>query len=307
MTDNDTYNKELTLEEWKEMKQAEKNALYNEINETALSIVNNPEKFQTYLNIQSRNNRYSAKNCLILLKHCPNASKLRTFDDWIADNLPNKPNNVYLKKNQKAIPILEPYDYIRKDGTKGIGYNIKKVFDVSQTTAKQTPAPTLNDNPLNIVKALINSAPINVEVADELPDPKMGAFYNNDKQTLFIQRNVRDNVTLCRCLTRELGCAELSVQSDIYSRRDIEFQAVCIGYMLCRKYGVYAKNLGIDRIPENWKNMESKEIRSKLSETRSAMKEINDRLAIALYRQNKEITQEKSNFPKRESNQEQAR
>ena len=31
--------------------------------------------------------------------------------------------------------------------------------------------------------------------------------------------------------------------------RDMGFQAVCIGYMLCKKYGVDTQNFAIDRIP----------------------------------------------------------
>ncbi len=35
----------------------------------------------------------------------------------------------------------------RKDGTTGISYNVKKVFDVSQTNGRKTPAPTANKDP----------------------------------------------------------------------------------------------------------------------------------------------------------------
>lgn len=298
---------ELSLEEWKEKKQAERDSLFNEIDETALSLVKNPEKLRGFLDVQMRNNRYSVANCLTLLKHCPNATKLRTFEDWIADNSPNKHDNVFIKRNQKGIPILEPHDYIKDDGSTGVGYNIKKMFDVSQTTAKQTPAPTLNDNPQDIIKILINTAPVNIEVVEELPDPNMGAFYNNDKQTLFIQKGLQDNVTLFRCLTRELGHAELSVQGDVYSRKESEFQAKCVGYMLCRKYGVYAKNLGIDSIPESWESMEAGEVRSKLTEIRHAMNEIHKRAFREIYRQekeqNKEVNQENVSPPRQDKEQ----
>ena len=32
------------------------------------------------------------------------------------------------------------------------------------------------------------------------------------------------------------------------------FQAVCIGYMLCKKYGIDTQNFAIDRIPDELKN-----------------------------------------------------
>lgn len=294
MTENIAYNIEeknqgqrLSLEEWQEMKRAERENLFNEINETSMSLTKDPEKLRTFLDVQSRNNRYSVANCLTLLKHCPEASKLRTFEDWQADNSPNKTNNVFVKKNQTAIPVLEPYDYQKDDGTTGVGYNIKKMFDVSQTNAKGTPAVSINNNPEDIVKALINTSSVNMEVVEELPEASMGAFYNNDKQTLFIQKGFTDNITLFRCLVRELGHAEISIKNDVYSRRETDFSAKCVAYMLCRKYGVYAKNLGIENIPEDWKNMESKEIRSKLTEIRYAMNEISSRVYRELSKQEK--------------------
>lgn len=290
MTDNfkpksSGYQKpQLSTEEWIEKRKAEKEALYTEINDTASSIVQDADKFKGYLDVQSRNDRYSVANCLTLLKHCPSASKLREFDDW--------GDGVRIKKGQKSIPILEPYEFTKKDGTTGIDFNIKKMFDVSQTTAKQTPAPTANRDPKALVAAMIDTSPVNVEMTDELPYPNMGAFYNNDKQTLFIKRDIGDSVALCQCVAQELAHAQLSVNSETYSRRDMGFQAVCVGYMLCKKYGVDVKNFNIERIPDEWKSKDVKEIRAELSETRYAMSEIHSRVSDELYRQKQERSKE---------------
>ena len=43
MANNSTYNKELTLEEWQEMKRAERDNLFNDINNTAVSVVEDPQ------------------------------------------------------------------------------------------------------------------------------------------------------------------------------------------------------------------------------------------------------------------------
>ena len=59
----------------------------------------------------------------------------------------------------------------------------------------------------------------------------MAAFYNNEKQTLYVKRNVGDSVAVAQCVAQELGHAQLSINSESYSRRDMGFQAVCIGYM----------------------------------------------------------------------------
>ena len=63
----------------------------------------------------------------------------------------------------------------------------------------------------------------------------MAAFYNNEEQTLYVKRDVGDSVAVAQCVAQELGHAQLSINSDSYSRADMGFQAVCIGYMLCKK------------------------------------------------------------------------
>lgn len=281
---NDYQKPQLSTEEWVKKKKAEKDALYAEINDTASSIVQDADKFQGYLDVQSRNDRYSVANCLTLLKYCPSASKLREFDDWGKD--------VRIKKGEKSIPILEPYEFTKKDGTTGVDFNIKKMFDVSQTTAKQTPAPTVNRDPRTLVAAMIDTSPVNVEMADELPHPNMSAFYNNDKQTLFIKRGIGDSVVLCQCVAQELAHAQLSIHSDSYSRKDMGFQAVCVGYMICKKYGVDTKSFNIKHISDEWKNKETKEIRAELSAARYAMSEIHSRISEELYRKTQERSKE---------------
>ena len=83
---------------------------------------------------------------------------------------------------------------------------------------------------------------------------------------------------------RELGHAQLAMNCEAYSRRDMGFSAVCVGYMLCRKFGVDVKNFAIDRIPEELAGKSPKEIRAELSKTRSAMSEIGSRVSEEIYR-----------------------
>ena len=89
----------------------------------------------------------------------------------------------------------------------------------------------------------------------------MAAFYNNEEQTLYVKRDVGDSVAVAQCVAQELGHAQLSINSDTYSRSDMGFQAVCIGYMLCKKYGIDTQNFAINRIPEKLAAKEPKDIR----------------------------------------------
>ena len=163
----------------------------------------------------------------------------------------------------------------------------------AQTKGRQTPAPTVNRDPQALVAVMIDTSPVIVEVAPELPHPQMGAFYDNEKQTLFVKKDIGDSVALCQCVAQELGHAQLSIDSDSYSRKDMGFQAMCVGYMLCKKYGVDTKNFAINRIPEEWKNKEPKEIRAELSKTRTAMNEIHSRVSEEMYRQKQERSKDR--------------
>lgn len=172
--------KRLSKEEYAEKMKAEKEAVYQMADDTAKAIVSDPEKFKAFLDTQSRLDRYSAVNALLIFKQLPEASQLKNFDDWSKDN-------VKIQKGAKSISILEPVEYAKKDGTTGISYNVKKVFDVSQTNGKRPPAPTVNRDPKALITVMLDSSPVEVEATNELPYPNMAAFYNNEEQTLYVK------------------------------------------------------------------------------------------------------------------------
>lgn len=271
----------LSKEEYAEKKRAEKEKVYQMIDDTAREVVSDPEKFKAFLDTQARVDRYSAANALLIYNQLPEAMQLKDFDDWGKDN-------VKIVKGAKSISIIEPVEYTRRDGTPGISYNVKRVFDVSQTNGRKPPAPSVNRDPKALITTMLDASPVAVEATNELPYPNMAAFYNNEKQTLFVKRGVGDSVAVAQCVAQELGHAQLSINSNTYSRRDMGFQAVCIGYMLCKKYGVDTQNFAIERIPAELANKEPKEIRAELSKMRNAMSEIHSRVSEELYKKKQE-------------------
>ena len=72
----------LSKEEYAEKMKAEKEAVYQMSDEAAKAIVSDPEKFKAFLDTQSRLDRYSAVNALLIFKQLPEASQLKNFDDW---------------------------------------------------------------------------------------------------------------------------------------------------------------------------------------------------------------------------------
>ena len=55
----------LSPEEYAAKKKAEKEAIYQLLDNTALEVVQSPEKFKAYLDVQSRMDRYTANNALL--------------------------------------------------------------------------------------------------------------------------------------------------------------------------------------------------------------------------------------------------
>lgn len=277
---------QLSPQEWAGKKQLEKEAVYQMIDSTAEEISENPDKLKAFLDLQARMDRYSSANALLIYSQLPEATRLKDFTGWGEDN-------VRVKKGAKSISILEPVEYAKNDGSTGISYKVKKMFDVSQTNGKKQPAPTLNREPEDVVAVMIDTSPVEVKVIDEMPQPGMGAFYKNEDQTLFIRRGFGDSVKLCQHVAQELAFAQLSMESDSYNRREMGFKAVCVGYMVCKKLGIDTKSFAVNRIPSDWKDMDAKAVRSELSQMRSAMGEIHSRVSDEIYRQKQERSKDR--------------
>jgi hypothetical protein len=88
--------------------------------------------------VQAKFDMYSAANTLLIFKQMPNATQLKSFEDWNKDG-------VQVRQKQKSIAILEPVEYTKSDGTPGLGYNVKRVFDRSQTNSKREAVKKTED------------------------------------------------------------------------------------------------------------------------------------------------------------------
>lgn len=82
-----TQRPRLSKEEYAEKKRAEKDGVYQLADEAAKEIVSSPEKFKAFLDTQSRLDRYSAVNALLIYKQYPQAVQLKDFDDWSKENI----------------------------------------------------------------------------------------------------------------------------------------------------------------------------------------------------------------------------
>ena len=259
---------------WAERKQAERQEVYVLADSSVEKIAASGDAFKEYLDVQSKFDRYSVTNALLITAQMPQATQLKDFDSW-------KENGVSIKKQQKGISILEPGDeYTRDDGTVGISYNVKKVFDVSQTTARTKQQPMTNRDEHLLLKALINNPPVPIQSVDELPG-NVGAYYDHDQQAILVRKGM-DAPDIFRSVSKELARAELAVGSESYSREDTSFKAYCASYLLCKKNGIDVSGYNFNELPGNIRDADPQSIRAELTVIRDAAGDISARMAKVL-------------------------
>ena len=258
--------KDIDREKFKEKKRAELEALYDAVNEETLMIAEDPEKFSAYLRIQARFNRYTVTNAILLLHQFPDAQKLKTFEGW-------KRDGASVKRGEKCISILEPYSYTKADGNTGKGFRIKKLFDISQTDLKQSPAPFLTGvNSRSLLRALLEASPVELEAADTLDHGK-DAVFDQEKQKIYIRRML-DPDDFFRAAAASIAEAQLAKQGS--SQEELRSKAEATAFMLCVKYGINPERIRV-KMPGVAAQIEIKEIKAELSEIRKTFTSIADR------------------------------
>ena len=249
---------------WAAKKQQERESAYELIDNTAMEIVSNGEIFQAYLDVQARFDRYSVGNALLITAQCPEATRLADFDTW-------KSSGVYVKRGEDGIVILEPgKEYEREDKSVGVSYDVKKVFDISQTNSRQRNAPTVARDERLLLKALINNAPCKMTITADLPEHLNVAY--NAEDNVILMRQGMDAPTIFRGLSQELARAHM-VKNDCDCVSPA-FTAYCVSYMLCKRNGIEVDTFRFSRIPEAYSEMDAQSIRKELGTMREIAGEI---------------------------------
>lgn len=249
---------------WVARKQKERESAYQLIDTTAIEIISNGEKFQAYLDVQARFDRYSVGNALLITAQAPEAVRLADFATW-------KSEGAYVKRGEDGIVILEPgKEYEREDGSVGVSYDVKKVFDISQTNSRQRVVPNVVRDERLLLKALINNAPCKMSITAELPE-HMNVSYHAEENVILLRQGM-DAPTIFRGLSQELARAHM-----VKSNHDCAvpaFSAYCVSYMLCKRNGIDVDSFRFSRIPEAYREMDAQAIRGELALIREIAGEI---------------------------------
>ena len=249
---------------WKIKKREQLKNAYSIIESAVEEIKKSPQFLQTYLDVQSRFDRYTVRNALLLAKQYPEARQLKDYNSW-------KELNVYFKtKYPNKVVILEPGQaYINKDGKKVTPYNAKEMIDISETDLK--PIIKNYDKKL-VLQALIHRCPVKIEPVDNLENGQM-CSWNKELNTIYVCKTNDYNIAIS-CIAKEVAKANLYDERGELS----DEKAKCIGYMICKKYDVEVSIDNNEQLVAKFSTKDNKEIKEELSAMKNVLDNINNRM-----------------------------
>ena len=245
---------------------------------------------KAYLDVQSRFPFHSARNAILIGEQCPDAQRVGGYKEWASQG-------IEILEEEKRLPIiiLEPGKaYRREDGSVGQNFFAKEVFDVSQTTARDEAQPQVNYDERLLLKGLIASSPAPIHATEELPQGQ-GALYAPEQNAILVKKGM-DAPDIFRCVSLEVANVQLAQSMDGYSMEADGYKAYAVSYMLCKRYGVDAKEYEISKLDGVFQGQVPREdIPAALTDMRDAFKSLNGRMARAmgLTRDSKQKEQER--------------
>lgn len=265
---NNSYDKEAYIS----FKKAQVQAAYDIIDEACVELKNgNNAFFKEYLDVQSRFDKYTIRNALLIAKQLPSAMQLKDYKSW-------KDIRVSFKnKVQNKILIIEPGDsYTDKNGVLRTPINAKQVIDVSETNTK--PYIKSYDKSL-ILQSLVHDAPIDIKTVDSLED-NINCKWDKEKNVIYIcKTDSYDNAI--SSLATELSKVGLYDETSEIS----DDKAKCLGYMICKKYNVDYPNI---EIPNIFVGKDIKDIKNELSAMKNVLDDVNNRMGQYLEEKNRD-------------------
>ena len=266
--------------EWADEQKRKRDSLFEMIEAVCPTIVSSTEEMSEFLTVQSRFEKYSLNNNILIYAQKSDATKIKDFKGW-------KEEGGSVKKGSKGFMILEPTSYI-KDGEKRIAFNPKTMFDASDV-AGITPGQTVAYDKSMLIRALVNDSPVDIKTVQNYPaDKTVGAYFDVKDNCIYAKSgmNVNDIFT---SVSQALACSEMAKQTkEPFRVSDHEFQARCVAYVLAKKYGVPSDQVNLYSMPARYAGYDGEQIKKELSEIHGSVKAITNRMNEVLLERLKE-------------------
>ena len=269
-------NEDFDKEAWAAKKKAERDEIYFLADATAEEVAADRGKVRDYLHVQANFRHSSATNALLILAFNKDASRLGDKDFW-------RDQGVYIKRQEfsRPIKIIESNgEYTRDDGSIGVSYNIKRVYDISQTTARPRAKQPVSHDPRALLNAMIYKRPVEIRSVDELPD-HASAIYDHEQKVIFVCRGLDADNLFCG-LSKAIAEAEIALTTDEYIPENASYKAHCVSYILGKEFGFEVSDYNFGNPSDLLRTDDPQAIRAELSEIRDTAYDISARMARSL-------------------------
>jgi hypothetical protein len=251
-----------------------KNQCYAMIDDACLNSVSSVDNLRQFLDVQSRFDKYSLNNALLIFAQKPDAVKVKDFDAW-------KKDDISIKKGAKSFMILEPSPYKGNDGKLHRGYNVKNVFDISDVEAPEEALPQLKTyEQKQLVAALVHEASVPVRKAEHSLG-EQDAIYDTKNKVVYFKAGL-DFDTIFPSIAKALAHAEMAKDVENYRISEHEFAARCSAYVISQRYGVDTRTVDVYGIPPKVEAMEADDIKKELGDVHRNVKSITARMRESL-------------------------
>lgn len=212
-------------EEYAAMKKTEREAVWVQVDARMGEVLADAPTLQGFLDFMSQC-RNSLPNQLLLSGQNADITDARTFQQW-------KDAGRHIRTGEEGYTAIVGQVY-ENNGRKASGYNIGKVFDITQTRGRPVPPPA-NYQVDELVAAAIESSPVPIQISDSLPDG-IQAQYVPKNRTIYVRNGMDAGTTLC-AIVRE--CAQADFHKDYtYNRQAYAAPSYCAAYMVAHRYGL---------------------------------------------------------------------
>lgn len=247
---------------WKQEQNELRQWCYNNMDNMALQVKDDGDLFKKYMDIQSRFEKHSVGNSLLILKQNPNTTQFKDKKSW-------KEAGVSLVATPEKFVILEPTKTEDK-----VYYNPKEEYDITQTNAR--PEEKRQYSIRKLLEAIVYNCYAEIKPVDELPDKRIGiANYDKEENILYIVKGINEE-QLFQILSYCVADIEMRNIKDSQYK---DFKNQCVSYMICKKYNVNAPNYDFSIMPIEISTLETgKEVRDELDTIRVNFEAINERM-----------------------------
>lgn len=258
--------KSFNKEQWALQKQEEREEAFKMIDQSALETMSSEEQLKAVLDVIAHFDRYSVGNALLIAKQKPDATKLADYDKW-------KDAGVHVKKGESGILILGPgQEYEKSDGTTGVNYTVKKVFDISQTSAEKQPESHPISDARQLLKSLIQKAPCTMSINEDANYPQgKYTLYDAEQNIIFVRRGGSETEVFQEVTQHIVGV--LLDKSD-YATPDRNFIVSCASYVLCKRNHLETPHLEFEKLKQQANFETPKSIRISIGKVRELASDI---------------------------------